>query len=181
VLESLHIVRPQQLTRQENKQVMPIERGKVVTFHSSVRDEEGTELESSEGRDPAAYLHGRGNIVKGLESEMRGRAAGDQFRATIAPEHAYGMYDPGNVKRVPIKHLLKSGKLAVGRVVAVNTERGQVRGTVRKLGRFNADVDFNHPLAGKLLTFDVNVVEVRDATPDELAHGHAHGPGGAQH
>jgi FKBP-type peptidyl-prolyl cis-trans isomerase SlyD len=91
------------------------------------------------------------------------------------------MYDPGNVKRVPIKHLLKSGKLAVGRVVAVNTERGQVRGTVRKLGRFNADVDFNHPLAGKLLTFDVNVVEVRDATPDELAHGHAHGPGGAQH
>jgi len=114
---------------------MAIERGKVVTFHYRLRDDEGEEIESSEGKDPAAYLHGRGSIVPGLESEMRGHEAGDRFTATITPEHAYGMYDPEAVGRIPIKHLIKPGRLTVGKAVAVNTKRGPARAIVTKVGR----------------------------------------------
>lgn len=160
---------------------MAIERGKVVTFHYRLRDDEGEEIESSEGKDPAVYLHGRGSIVPGLENEMRGHDAGDKFTATITPEHAYGMYDPDAVGRIPIKHLIRPGRLSVGKAVAVNTKRGPARAFVTKVGRFNVDVDFNHPLAGRTLVFDVEVIDVRDATAEELAHGHVHGPGGVQH
>lgn len=160
---------------------MQIGRGKVVTFHYSVRDADGEELDSSEGKSPAVYLHGRGDIVPGLESEMRGRSAGDKFTATITPEHAYGMYDPEGLQRVPIKHLIRPGRLEAGKAVAVNTRRGAARATVLKVGKFNVDVDFNHPLAGKTLVFDVEVLDVRDATSEELAHGHVHGSGGVEH
>ena len=160
---------------------MQIERGKVVSFHYTAKDGEGRELESSGGEKPAVYLHGRGNIVPGLENEMRGKKAGDRFTATIAPEHAYGMRDPDSVRRVPTKHLIRPGKLSVGKVVAVQTHRGPARVTVLKVGRFNVDVDFNHPLAGRTLVFDVEIVDVRDATPEEMAHGHVHGPGGVEH
>ena len=157
---------------------MHIERDKVVTFHYSLTDAEGTFNESSEGKEPLLYLHGYGNIVPGLENEMRGKQAGDSFKATVAPEHAYGMRDETAVQRVPIKHLIRPGKLAVGLAVNVNTSAGARRGTVLKVGRFNVDVDLNHPLAGKTLVFDLRIVDVRDATPEEIAHRHAHGPGG---
>lgn len=160
---------------------MQIERGKVVSFNYTARDAEGQELESSGGETPAVYLHGRSQIVPGLENEMRGKQAGDRFTVTVAPEHAYGMRDPDAVRRIPVKHLIKPGKLSVGKAVAVQTQRGPRRATVLKVGRFNVDVDFNHPLAGRTLVFDVEVVGVRDATPEELAHGHAHGPGGVEH
>jgi FKBP-type peptidyl-prolyl cis-trans isomerase SlyD len=117
--------------------------------------------------------------VAGLESELRGRRAGDELTVTVAPEDAYGARDPTAVQRVPIKHLVRPGKLAVGKVVAVNTSVGPRRATVLKVGRFNVDVDLNHPLAGKTLIFDVKVLDVREATSEEIAHGHAHGPGGA--
>jgi FKBP-type peptidyl-prolyl cis-trans isomerase SlyD len=152
---------------------------KVVTFHYKVADTEGSFSETSEGGDPVAYLHGRGNIVPGLEDEMRGKQAGDEFHVSVRPEDAYGPRDAAAVQRVPIKHLIHPGRLAPGRVVAINTERGGVRGTVLKVGRFNVDVDLNHPLAGKTLVFDVKVIDVRDATEEEIAHGHVHGSGGA--
>jgi FKBP-type peptidyl-prolyl cis-trans isomerase SlyD len=158
---------------------MEISANKVVTFHYRLTDTEGSFTESSEGRDPVAYLHGRGNLVPGLESGLRGRRAGDELTVTVAPEDAYGAHDPSALQRVPIKHLVRPGKLAVGRIVAVNTTSGPRRATVLKVGRFNVDVDLNHPLAGKTLVFHVNVIDVRDATSEEIAHGHAHGPGGA--
>jgi FKBP-type peptidyl-prolyl cis-trans isomerase SlyD len=160
---------------------MQIERDKVVTFHYSLTDAEGTFTEASEGREPVTYLHGHGNIVPGLENEMRGKRAGDSFKASIAPEHAYGMRSEEAVQRIPIKHLIRPGRLEVGKAVAVNTNAGQRRATVLKVGRFNVDVDLNHPLAGKTLIFDVRVLDVRDATPEEIAHRHAHGAGGAHH
>ena len=160
---------------------MQIERDKVVTFHYSLTDAEGSFAEASEGRDPVTYLHGHGNIVPGLENEMRGKRAGDSFQASVAPEHAYGMRNEEAVQRVPIKHLIRPGRLEVGGVVAVNTSQGQQRATVLKVGRFNVDLDLNHPLAGKTLLFDVRVLDVRDATPEEITHRHAHGPGGAHH
>lgn len=160
---------------------MQIEPGKVVTFSYRVTNPDGELVESSEGGRPAVYLHGRGSIVRGLEGKMRGHSAGDRFSATIAPEHAYGMYDPEARRRVPIKHLIRPGRLERGRVVTVNGRQGQVRGVVLKVGKFNVDVDFNHPLAGMTLVFDIEVLDVRDATPEEIAHGHVHGPGGVSH
>ena len=157
---------------------MHIERDKVVTFHYSLTDAEGSFTETSEGKDPIVYLHGYGNIVAGLENDLRGKQAGDTFKVRIAPEHAYGMRDESAVQRVPVKHLIRPGKLEIGKAVAVNTNAGPRRGLVLKVGRFNVDLDLNHPLAGKTLVFDVRVLEVRDATPEEIAHRHAHGPGG---
>jgi FKBP-type peptidyl-prolyl cis-trans isomerase SlyD len=157
---------------------MEIATNKVVTFHYKVEDTEGSFSESSEGSDPVAYLHGRGNIVPGLENELRGKQPGDEFQVSVPPEEAYGQRDPDALQRVPIKHLIRPGRLVPGAVVSINTERGAVQGTVLKVGRFNVDVDLNHPLAGKTLVFDVKVVDVRDATDEEITHGHAHGPEG---
>lgn len=158
---------------------MKIARNKVVTFHYTLFDEAGERIESSVESGPAAYLHGRNNILVGLEAELAGKQAGDELKITVPPELGYGLRVDDAVTRVPIKHLIKPGKLAAGKVVAVNTASGPRRAIVTKVGRFNVDVDFNHPLAGKTLVFDVKIVDVRDATEEEIAHGHAHGPGGA--
>lgn len=153
----------------------------VVIFHYSLRDEAGTQLETSRDGDASAYLHGHNNIIPGLEKAMEGKAAGDVFSATVAPEDAYGMPRPDKVQRVPAKHLVFKGKLKAGMVVKMNTSQGLVAVTVVKAGRHSADVDTNHPLAGQTLTFDIEIVDVRAATEEEVAHRHAHGPGGHQH
>jgi FKBP-type peptidyl-prolyl cis-trans isomerase SlyD len=158
-----------------------IERQSVVVFHYTLRDEEGSELESSRGSEPSAYLHGANNIIAGLESAMTGRAAGDVFSVTLQPADAYGMHQPDKVQRVPVKHLVFKGKLRPGVVVQLNTSEGRRPVTVTKAGRHSADVDTNHPLAGKALTFEVEILEVRAATAEEISHGHVHGPGGHHH
>jgi len=127
------------------------------------------------------YMHGRGNIVPGLETEMTGKKGGDKFTATVAPEVAYGLRDPNAVQRVPLKHLNTRGPLVAGQMVAVNTREGARQARVVKVGHFNADLDLNHPLAGKTLLFDIEIVGVRNATDEERAHGHAHGPEGHGH
>lgn len=153
----------------------------VAIFHYTLRNEAGDELETSRGSDPSAYLHGAHNIIPGLEAAMAGKAAGDVFSATVAPEDAYGQPDPERQQRVPVKHLLFKGKLKPGMVVQLNTNEGRVPVTVIKAGRHSADIDTNHPLAGQALTFDIEVLEVRAASEEEVAHGHAHGPGGHHH
>ena len=153
----------------------------VVVFHYTLRDESGTELETSRGSDPNAYLHGANNIVPGLEKAMAGKTAGDVFSATVEPEGAYGQPNPDKQQRVPIKHLLFKGKLKAGMVAQLNTSDGRVPVTVVKAGRHSADIDTNHPLAGKTLIFDIEIVEVRAASAEEMAHKHAHGPGGHHH
>jgi FKBP-type peptidyl-prolyl cis-trans isomerase SlyD len=153
----------------------------VVTFHYKLRDAEGSFTESSEGASPVVYLHGRSNIVPGLETEMAGKKSGDKFTATVTPGQGYGERNPEAVQRVPVKHLATRGPYTVGQMVAVNTNQGMRQARVAKVGHFNVDLDLNHPLAGKTLLFDIEVVEVRDATDEELAHGHAHGPEGHGH
>ncbi len=160
---------------------MQIEKNRVVSFHYTLTDTGKTLSETSRNGDPVAYLHGHGNIVPGLEKEMAGRTAGDRFTATVAPDEAYGARDEEAVQRVPIKHLENPGKLTAGKVVAVNTTRGQRTATIIKVGRFNVDLDLNHPLAGRTLVFEIEIVEVRDATEEEMSHHHAHGPGGHHH
>lgn len=153
----------------------------VVTFHYTLHDESGTELESSRGGEPAAYLHGANNIIPGLETAMAGRSGGDTFSATVSPEDGYGIVNPDKVQRVPMKHLAFKGKLRAGSVVQLSTDDGMRAVTVVKAGRHSADVDTNHPLAGKTLVFDIEVIEARAATAEELAHRHVHGPGGHHH
>ena len=153
----------------------------VVSFHYTLRDAEGTLSESSQGASPVAYLHGRSQIVPGLENEMTGKKSGDKFTATIAPEQAYGQRNENAVQRVPTKHIASRGPYTVGQMVVVNTREGGRQARVVKVGHFNVDLDLNHPLAGKTLTFDIEIVEVRAATAEELEHGHAHGPEGHHH
>ena len=160
---------------------MKIESGTVVSFHYTLRNEEGKELESSRDSEPSVYLHGANNIIRGLESAMTGHESGDVFSVSLAPAQAYGMRDPGRMQRVPVKHLAYRGKLEAGKVVQLNTAEGMRAVTVVKAGRHSADIDANHPLAGQTLTFDVEIVDLRPATQEEISHGHAHGPGGHHH
>jgi FKBP-type peptidyl-prolyl cis-trans isomerase SlyD len=160
---------------------LKIESGTVVSFHYTLRNEEGKELESSRDSEPSVYLHGANNIIRGLESAMTGHESGDVFSVSLAPAQAYGMRDPGRMQRVPVKHLAYRGKLEAGKVVQLNTAEGMRAVTVVKAGRHSADIDANHPLAGQTLTFDVEIVDLRPATQEEISHGHAHGPGGHHH
>lgn len=160
---------------------MNISKNKVVSFHYTLTNSAGEVLESSRERNPMDYLHGNNSIIKGLENALEGRAAGDTFRVTVEPAEAYGEKKPANMQRVSAKHFSHPQKLRPGQVVNLQTRQGPVQVTIAKVGRFNIDVDANHPLAGQALTFDVEVVSVRDATDEERAHGHAHGPGGVEH
>ena len=153
----------------------------VVTFHYTLRDEAGTTMETSRGGHPATYLHSLQNIIPGLATAMNGRSAGDVFSTTVKPEEAYGVRNPDAIQRVPIKHLSCNGKLHAGDVVQLSTTDGMRTVTVTKAGRHTADIDTNHPLAGQTLVFDIEVVDVRRATAEELAHGHVHGVGGHHH
>ncbi len=163
---------------------MKITSGTVVNFHYRLSNGE-QELENSHGGDPMAYLHGHNNIIPGLEAEMSGKEVGDAFTVTIQAEQAYGLRRDDAVQRVPIKHLHNSAKLKnklkPGMLVHINTNDGAKQATVVKAGRFNVDVDTNHPLAGIALTFEVKVEAVREATAEEVSHGHAHGVGGHHH
>jgi len=160
---------------------MNIEDKKVVTFHYTLRDEHGKQLESSREGDPMTYLHGAGNIIPGLEKAMAGKAAGDQFEINVEPAEAYGERNENGFQRIPAKHFKQAGRLEPGQTVVLQTRQGPRRLTVVKVGRFNIDVDTNHPMAGLSLTFDVEVSDVRDATDEEVSHGHVHGPGGIDH
>ena len=160
---------------------MQIADGTVASFHYTLRGEDGAELESSRDGDPVAYLHGQGNILPALEERLAGHAPGDTLAVTLAPEQAYGPRRADSVQRVPLKHIQARGRLQPGMVVAVQTEHGARQVTVLKVGKFNVDVDTNHPLAGRTLSFDIEVLEVRAASDEEMAHGHAHGAGGYHH
>ena len=160
---------------------MTIGDNSVVSFHYALRDDTGTFSERSDGGSPVVYMHGHNNIVPGLEKELAGKKSGEKFTATIAPEQGYGLRNENAVQRVPLKHLATKGPIAVGQMVVVNTREGGRQARVLKVGHFNVDLDLNHPLAGRTLTFDIEIVDVRAATDEEVAHGHAHGPGGHGH
>lgn len=160
---------------------MQISKDSVVSFHYVLSEVDADQLESSYDADPMAYLHGHENIFPVIETALEGKAVGDKLTATLSPQEAYGERKEGNTQRVSMKHLLTKGRLKPGMTVKVNTEHGTRDATVVKVGLKNVDLDTNHPLAGKHLQFEIEVVEVREATQDEVAHGHAHGVGGHQH
>lgn len=162
---------------------MLIEVDKVVAFHYRLSEPGQAVFEDSNKGTPAVYLHGHHGMLPGLEEALAGKQAGDRFSVTLSPEQAYGQRRDDAIQRVSIKHVTSRGvrKFKPGMVVQVNTEHGPRDVMVVKAGLKTLDVDTNHPLAGKTLVFDIDVVNVRDATVEELAHGHVHGEGGHQH
>ncbi|MGY0558389.1 MULTISPECIES: FKBP-type peptidyl-prolyl cis-trans isomerase [unclassified Lysobacter] len=159
---------------------MKIEKDRVVSFHYSVAEQGKESLESSEGREPLMILVGHGNIIPGLEQAMEGHEAGEKFTAEVAAAQAYGEAQPGLTQRVPKKYF-KNTRLAPGMQVALQTKFGPRPVTVQKVGMSVVDVDLNHPMAGKDLRFDIEIVDVREASAEEIDHGHVHGDGGHQH
>ena len=161
---------------------MIIEKNKVASFYYRLNDENGAQIENNFDSDPMAYLHGHGNIFPALEAGLEGLSEGDEKNVALPPEGAYGARRDNATQKVPVKHLVgKHKKLLPGMMVKVNTEKGAVDGTVVKAGKFMVQVDFNHPLAGQTIEFVVKIAAIREATENEIAHGHAHGVGGHNH
>lgn len=153
----------------------------VVKFNYTLTNAEGKVLDQSHG-EPLAYLHGHHNIIAGLEAQMLGKKVGDKFVATIAPQDAYGEYFADAVQEVPRENFQGVEKIEAGMQFQSQTEDGHVMlVTVKDVTDDVVVVDGNHPLAGVELTFDVEIVEIREATPEELDHGHVHGVGGHHH
>ena len=159
---------------------MKIEKDRVVRFHYSVAEQGAEPVETSRDGEPLAILAGHGNIIPGLEKAMEGREAGEKFAVDVAAADAYGEKREGMIQRVPKKHF-GNQRLAPGMQVVLNTNFGPRPVTIAKVGMSVVDVDLNHPMAGKDLHFDIEVVDVREASAEELEHGHVHGEGGHQH
>jgi len=158
--------------------------GQVVGMHYSLFRAKGELIESTEGRDPILFLYGDHQVLAALQTALNGKTQGDHVVVDISHEQAYGRHYPDRVKRIPRKHIdgAKQQSFRIGQIIHVKSEQGQrTTASVIKVGKFTLDIDTNHPLAGQDLRFEVTIDQVRPATEDEVAHGHAHGPGGHQH
>ncbi len=160
---------------------MEISRNKVVTIDYTLTSDQGQVLDSSQGKAPLAYLHGAKNIVPGLENALEGKSAGEALSVSIPPEEGYGQRDPKLVGNVPKAAFGEVAQIKPGMQFEAQTNQGPRVLTVVGVQNDHVTVDANHPLAGMTLNFAVTVREVRDATTDELAHGHVHGGDGHQH
>ena len=160
---------------------MAITQDSVVTIHYTLKDDAGEVIDSSAAGEPLAYLHGHGNIVPGLERELTGRNVGDKVSVRVSPEEGYGQYDKGLVQSVPRRALRGIKDVQPGMHLHAQTEAGPRTVTVTRVAADMVTLDGNHPLAGKHLNFDIQVEDVRQATEEELSHGHVHGPHGHGH
>ena len=150
----------------------------VVSIHYKVVDaDSGQLIDSSENSEPMSYLHGAFNIIPGLEQALEGKTTGDQLEVTVEAAEAYGEYSEDRVHQVPREALNGVDPVEPGVTVVANTEQGPVNLIIVEVGEAEVTLDANHPLAGKRLRFDVNIETVREATEEEISHGHVHGPG----
>lgn len=159
---------------------MSISKNSVVEFHYTL-SEAGQEIETSTQSEPLTYLHGQSAMLPGLENAIEGKSVGDKFEVTLSPEESYGERRDDAIQRIPLKHLQGAKVWKPGMTAIVESNQGRHQVTIVKVGRFNADCDLNHPFAGKTLTFAVEIASVREATEEELSHGHVHGKGGCGH
>ncbi len=153
---------------------------RVVRFHYAVSEPGQEAIENSREGEPLVILQGHGNIIPGLEKAMEGHEAGDSFAVDVAAADAYGEKRDNLTQRVPKKHF-NGQHLQPGMQVVLNTNFGPRAVTIQKVGMSVVDVDLNHPMAGKDLHFDIDIVDVREASAEELEHGHVHGEGGHHH
>ena len=160
---------------------MIVERDRVVRFHFDLSAPSAGTLDSTRDGEPRAILYGREKIMPGIERVLAGRTAGDRFEVELRPEEAYGLRHEGRTRRVSKKHFFGPRRFAVGKTAWLRTREGPRPVTVLKVGSSVVDVDLNHPLAGLTVHADMEIVEVRAADHEEIAHGHVHGPEGHEH
>jgi len=146
----------------------------VVTIHYTLTDDAGEVLDNSRDSDPMVYLHGASNIIPGLEKELTGKTAGATLKVTVSPEEGYGEHSPEAIQKVPRSAFEGVEDIQPGMQFQTEGPQGMQIIVVAEVSEEEVTVDANHPLAGKTLHFDVSVEGVRDATPEELDHGHAH-------
>jgi FKBP-type peptidyl-prolyl cis-trans isomerase SlyD len=158
---------------------MKVGKGSIVSIEYQVHCGDGKVIDASEPGSPFSYLHGEGQVVPGLERALEGLSAGDARQVVIAPEDGYGPHDPRGVQKVPRSAFAAEPAPEVGAAMVAQGPRGEsLPFIVREVSAEGVTIDLNHPLAGKTLHFAVKVCDVRDATTEELEHGHAHGEGG---
>lgn len=153
----------------------------AVKFNYTLKDDEGNILDQSPEGQPLAYLHGHSNIIPGLEQQLEGKSAGERVNAVVEPVDGYGEYQELAVQKVPRDNFQGVEDIQAGMQFQSEAGGQVMLVTVTDVNDEEVTVDANHPLAGKRLTFDVEIQEVRAATEDELNHGHVHGAGGVEH
>ena len=159
---------------------MKVSKDSVVSLEYRLHLGDGQVVDESEPGQPLAYMHGRGQIVPGLEGQLEGMSAGESKKVVVPPGQGYGEHDPRGLQEVPREMFPPNANLQAGLTISAQTADGDVIPiTIRELKGDKVVVDLNHPMAGKTLHFDITVREVRAATDEEKEHGHAHGPGGA--
>ncbi len=160
---------------------MQISTHKVVHIHYTLTNDDGDVLDTSRGHDPLAYLQGMGNIIPGLENALAGRSAGDRFTVSVPPEQGYGPFHEDRVQSVPRMAFEGVDEILPGMQFQAQSNEGTVLVTVIDVNDDLVLLNGNHPMAGMNLNFDVEVTGVREATHEELDHGHVHGAGGHHH
>jgi FKBP-type peptidyl-prolyl cis-trans isomerase SlyD len=160
---------------------MQIEKHRVVTLAYTLKDENDKIIDQSDDGS-FCYLHGASNIIPGLENALTGKAAGDELTVSVPPEEGYGAHDVEKTQAVPREMFPVEEEIVAGmQFHAQGPDGHQLVVTVVKVEDDRVTVDGNHPLAGVQLNFDVKVLEVREATGEEITHGHVHGPDGHHH
>ncbi len=161
---------------------MQVDKHKVVVLDYTLKDSEGVVMDSTEGRGDFAYLHGTNNVIPGLEKALDGRKAGDEVEVTIAPNEGYGERNEGMVQVVSKSTLESSDEAQVGMQFYSHSPDGEtIMYTVMEVKGDDITIDGNHPLAGVELHFALKIVDIREATEEEISHGHVHGPGEHNH
>lgn len=152
----------------------------VVSIHYTLTDNAGTVLDTSSGREPLSYIHGIGALIPGMEEGLEGKTTGEKLQLKISPDKGYGMRNEEFVQQVPMA-AFGGQDVQPGMQFEAGNDGQRYIVTVTGVEGDMVTVDGNHPLAGVELNFDVEVLDIREATGDELAHGHVHGPGGHHH
>jgi len=160
---------------------MTVDKGKIVSLEYTLKNAEGAVLDRSDRDEPLDYLHGAGNIIPGLERALAGRNPGERVEVSVEPKDGYGDRDESLMVELPRERFEVEGTVKPGMRFSASTPQGPQVFTVVGVEGDGVTIDGNHPLAGQTLHFDVKVVDVRDATQEELDHGHPHGPGGHHH
>ncbi len=160
---------------------MQIKENSVVSFHYTLTGKDGQVIDSSEGNQPLTYLHGVGQIVPGLENALLGKLAGEKLDVEVSAEEGYGEHQEYMVQQVPREAFQGVDDIEPGMQFQAQTPQGAMTVTVTAADETTVTVDGNHPLAGQSLFFAVEIVSVRDASDEEITHGHVHGEGGHHH
>ncbi len=160
---------------------MKITKRKAVTINYTLTNDDGEVLDTSRGGEPLSFIFGIGTLIPGLENALDGKSPGDHLKVSIKPEDAYGPRDESLIRLVPRAAFGGVEELEVGMCFQATSDQGDQMIMITRIDGDNITVDGNHPLAGMPLNFDVEVVAVRDATDEEISHGHVHGPGGHHH